>query len=74
MCQANAKHNNEQKENKMTITNAIGETFNLATMTGWEVKNLAKILRAEITLYPRRRSELSDKLAEVDDVIRTKNY
>jgi hypothetical protein len=57
----------------MTITTAIGETFNLATMTGWEVKNLAKILRAEIALYPRR-SELSDKLADVEDVIRRKNY
>jgi len=58
----------------MIITTATGETFNLDTMTGWEVKNLAKILRAELVLYPNRRYELTDKLDEVESVIRRKMY
>lgn len=58
----------------MTITTATGETFSLDTMTGWEVKNLARILRAELVLYPNRRYELTDNLDEVESVIRRKMY
>jgi hypothetical protein len=61
----------------MVVTNAINETFNLATMTGWEVKRLARELRAEVTIYQHnltKRNFLQDQLDEVDAEIRRKMY
>jgi len=62
-----------------TVQNALGETFDLSTMTGWEVKKLCRELTAESVMYGHiedvaKRDWLRDQRDIVDAEIRRKCY
>lgn len=59
------------------VQNVLGETFDLSTMTGWQVKKLCRELTAESVMYGNdvaKRDWLRDQRDIVDAEIRRKCY